>query len=216
MTRSRLAWIIPLTILLAVACWFLASEINFPSVQAWLIGLPPLVFFLLLVLLPLTGFPVTLLYVAVGLRFGFEAGLALTGFSILLNLLATDWLAAGFLRPHLRRWSESRGRHLPEVPAGEHFSIALLTALLPGPHAVKNYLALLSGLQLRPFLLVAVPIYTVRASSGILFGGAAAHVTTARVAFLAAYWLLVAVVCGVVLRRLQRRLRSVPAELTAV
>ena len=98
-----------------------------------------------------------------------------------------------------------------EIPAGESVSVSLLTVLLPGPHALKNYLAFLGGVRLKPFLLIGVPIYTVRASSGILFGGVASHVTTNGILFLAAYWTFVAVICAIVVRRLRRKLRSIEA-----
>ena len=61
-------------------------------------------FFFLLVILPLAGFPVTILYLLVGLRYDFASGLAFTALSIFCNLLVTKWITVSLMRKPLEKY----------------------------------------------------------------------------------------------------------------
>ncbi|MBC8041173.1 MAG: hypothetical protein H7Y06_11570, partial [Opitutaceae bacterium] len=68
--------------------------------------------------LPLAGFPISLVYLSLGARFGPLAGLAVVAAVTTLHLLATHWIARSFLRERLTRFIEARGHKVPQVPKG--------------------------------------------------------------------------------------------------
>src|SRR5688572_29728774 len=61
--------------------------------KEWMETMPPLPLLICFAVLPLTGFPVTLLLLAVGARFGFWPGLAATAVATVIHLLASYPLA---------------------------------------------------------------------------------------------------------------------------
>ena len=83
-----------------------------------------------LAILPLVGFPVSVLHIAAGIRFGAGWGMLIVSGSILLQLLASYAIVH-----HWRDWLEKTRwiRRLRErVPEGAHTSICVFTVLLPG------------------------------------------------------------------------------------
>src|SRR3954468_12997432 len=83
--RNILSVVVPF----AAVTLLIYSQVDLGKVQAQAARLPASVAFLALVILPLLGFPASLLHIASGIRFGAPLGLALVSLSILLQLLAS-------------------------------------------------------------------------------------------------------------------------------
>ena len=147
-------------------------------------GVNGLLFFLLLSILPIFGFPISVLQVLAGVKFGFWTGVGLTSLSMGCHLLGVYWLASSFLRRPISRLLARTRYRLPEIPEGQSRTIAFLTPFLPGSYTLKNYLMALGGISLRTMLWVCLPVYAVRASSGIFLGGATGNFTPTTVAIL--------------------------------
>jgi uncharacterized membrane protein YdjX (TVP38/TMEM64 family) len=194
---------------------FLYSQIDVGALYRWSEGLSSAWLLIVLSALPLVGFPVSILYFLVGAKLGFGFGLLLTAVSIAVNLTASHWIASRILRRPLQRLLQRSSYRLPQAPKEGHASIALLTAMLPGPYGVKNYLLALSGIPFRPYFGVCLPVYVFRASSGLLFGGLISQMSWARACLMAGYAVAIAFLCRSLLRRLRSKsggLELGPAE----
>jgi uncharacterized membrane protein YdjX (TVP38/TMEM64 family) len=144
--------------------------------------------FALLTVLPLLGFPASVLHVAAGIRFGIPLGLTLVAASILLQLLASYALVHLFHD----RFAHWLARWRARIPHGAHASICVLAVLLPGaPFAAVNYLLPLIGVPLRTYLLCCLPLHVLRATVTVSFGDQSDHLTGTRLAVLVAYGALI-------------------------
>ena len=156
--------------------------------------------FALLVVLPLVGFPVSVLHVAAGIRFGTAWGLVLVAGSIVLQLLASYALVHVW-RKKFARWLEPVRKRIPETA---HGTMCLFTMLLPGvPYFAKNYVLPLLGVPLRTYLLWCIPTHVVRSVVGVAFGDQSDHLTPTRIAVFVLYGLSVAGASWWMWRRLQ-------------
>jgi uncharacterized membrane protein YdjX (TVP38/TMEM64 family) len=185
------------------------SRIDVEAVHQQATRLNGVVAFALLLVLPLFGFPASLLHVAAGIRFGAAAGMALVSLSILLQLLASfaivrHWKA----RFERMRWIR---RIRERIPNGAHASVCVFTVLLPGvPYAAVNYALPLAGVPLGTFVLCAWPLHSLRSTVTVVFGDQSAHLTAARLAVLLAYALMIVVASWWTYRRLQSQFEGPP------
>ncbi len=164
--------------------------------------------FALLVVLPLLGFPASVLHVAAGLRFGVEEGLMLVGISIGIQLLASYFIVWRFGDRIGRRFETLRRR----IPRGAQPSVAVFAVLLPGaPFAAINYVLPLLGIRLRTYLACCWPLHTLRATVTVLLGGVIGQFTTGRLTILGGYALLLTGASAWTYRRLRRQLGDRPA-----
>ncbi|MDF3057133.1 MAG: associated Golgi protein [Rariglobus sp.] len=121
--------------------------------------------------LPLVGFPISMVYLVIGARFGPVPGLCVVAGITALHLLGTHWVARSFLRKPLQRFVERHQHHVPEVPPGENAAIALMVMLAPAiPYFVRNYVLALSGISLRIYFGIALPIHLLRSYVALFLG----------------------------------------------
>lgn len=209
---SELPWgrIASGVIILAAIGGLIYSQIDVHELHRQAARLPAAVAFACLAVLPLVGFPASLLHVAAGIRFGAALGLALVSLSICLQLLASFaivhvWRA----RFERARWVERVRRRIPK---GAHASICVFTVLLPGaPYAAINYVLPLVGVPLRTFLLCCLPLHTLRSTVTVVFGDQSDELTPARLAALGAYALTILGTSWWMYRRLRRQFENQPA-----
>jgi uncharacterized membrane protein YdjX (TVP38/TMEM64 family) len=165
--------------------------------------------FALLVILPLFGFPASLLHIAAGIRFGAVLGLALVSLSILLQLLATF----GVVRLWHKKFEQARWlkKIRDRIPEGAHASVCIFTVLLPGvPYAAVNCVLPLVGVPLRTFILCAWPLHTLRSTITVVLGDQSDHLTAARLAVLTVYALAIFGASWWTYRRLQSQFGGPP------
>jgi uncharacterized membrane protein YdjX (TVP38/TMEM64 family) len=153
-------------------------------------------------LLPLSGFPVTLILLAVGARFGFGVGLAITAGAIVVHLSISYPLAERLRRPVtalLRR----AGWTLPKLDHQTAWPFSLWLSLAPGlSYALKNYTSPLAGVPFRTYFFTYFPVHLCTSVIGLLLGGA-----TTRFSWPLAFGVLAyAVGMGILSRRLASRL----------
>lgn len=194
--------------LIGVGLFFLYREVDLPALQArameWNAGLV----FALLALLPLVGFPVNVLHVTAGLRFGFALGMTLVALSILFQLVASYAIV------HV--WHDTFARHLAgvrkRIPRAAHSTVCLFTLLLPGvPYFIQNYTLVLIGVPFRIYLSRCLPLHILRAVLTVGLGQQAGRFTRGGLAALAGYWVLVLCASWWTYRRLRRQLADQPA-----
>ncbi len=178
------------------------SRVDLEAVHERAASFNPFLAFALLAVLPLIGFPASLLHIAAGIRFGAPLGLTLVSLSILFQLL----VSYGVVRFWKDRFSRARWvkKVRDRIPEGAHASVCVFTVLLPGaPYAVINYVLPLVGVPLRTFILCAWPLHTLRSTVTVVFGDQSDHLTATRLAVLICYALLILGASWWTYRRLQ-------------
>jgi uncharacterized membrane protein YdjX (TVP38/TMEM64 family) len=210
---SRIPWrTIVIAVVVCVAAALLSRKIDVAAVHEYAARLNAGVAFLLLTILPLAGFPVTPLHVAVGIRFGVKLGLLLVAASVLLQLLASYALVHLFRDKFARRLKPVRKR----IPQTAHSSMCLFTMLLPGvPYFAKNYVLPLLGVPFRTYLLICLPIHVARSGVAIIFGDESDDLTPARIAGLAVYYSITLLVSWWMFRRLRSQIGHGKTRATA-
>lgn len=122
--------------------------------------------------LPLIGFPVSILFILLGLRFGFWWGAAISLVATYLQHLAAYHLCQGKLGDKLRSLVLRNGRELPDIKGGNAAWLTALFAALHGPpYTLKLYLLALAR---PPFLIFCFVGGTVYWLFGLVPIGAAA------------------------------------------
>ena len=199
--------LVAFVLVLGLGAAFLYREIDTAPLQDYAARLPAWAAVSLLLVLPLIGFPASVLHVAAGVRFGAALGLALVSLSILVQLVVSFCL--------VRRWRErfERARWLARlrqrIPQGAHASVSVFTVLLPGaPYSAINYVLPLLGVPLRTFILCAWPLHTLRSTVTVVFGDQLDRLSATRLAVLLAYALTIAAASWWTYRRLKSQFEN--------
>ncbi len=188
--------------------WWLRDHVDVHTVHEQAQRLNAGVGTALLFVLPLLGFPASLLHVAVGMRFGVGLGLLLVGLSIGFQIAVSYAVVMRWRRPFERRFGSLRRR----IPSGAHRSIAILAVLMPGaPYAGINYALPLAGVPLRTLLLYCWPLHLLRSTITVAFGDQSDQLTPARLAGFAGYAVVLIAGSWMVYRRLRHQLGDPPA-----
>ncbi|EIQ01494.1 hypothetical protein OpiT1DRAFT_00065 [Opitutaceae bacterium TAV1] len=157
---------------------------------------------LVLTLLPMIGFPVSVLHVAAGVRFGIGPGMLAVAATTLLHHFfgwALVNLAPGTFEKRLESWRQ-------RFPKGTHVPMILFCCLMPGiPYSVQLYLLPLIGVPLRLLLTLSTALHTLRAVVSVTGGDFSNDLTPGKIAALACYYVVLFTVCGVCLRTLRAR-----------
>lgn len=184
--------------------WF--TDLSWSDVHATLQRLPAWLAIALMAVLPLTGFSVAVVYVVAGARFGPWLGGAVVAGITVVHLLGSYWIARGVLRGPLERFLARRRHRLPRVTSQAHASVAAMAALMPGlPYFVRNYLLPLSGIPLRTYFWICLPIYVGRSYVTLFLGDLSGDLSVQRVLILGAVLAAKLALCALILARLRRR-----------
>lgn len=150
-------------VLLAAAAWFLhahRSELTRESVMAHGMALPASGFIVAFLILPLLGFPVSILLVLAGIRFGLGGGMALAAGGMLFHHFAAFRLAHGVFRQRVSERLRRAGYSIPAIQAGHRVWFTALFAAIHGPpYAAKLYLLALTDIPFRIYLWAGAPVY---------------------------------------------------------
>ncbi len=164
--------------------------------------------FVVMTVLPMVGFPVSVLHVAAGVRFGTGLGLVLTTTSILIQLLASYALVKA-APSYFERWMEPWRKRLPKAA---HTPLTQFTMLLPGaPYFAQNYVLPLVGVPLGTYLLWSFPLHVLRSIVGVIFGHESADLTPMKLVGFGIYSVAIGLTCAWSFRRLQRQMKDLPA-----
>ncbi len=160
----------------------------------------PLLFILLMAVLPICGVPISLFLVLVGMRFGIATGIALSAVTMLFHLSATYYLVHSFLRLWITGLLQRFSIPVPELQIMSNKRSAVVFMLVPGlPYVVKNNLLALTGLPLVPYLLIGWLSQFLTAISFVIFGGAVIEMNYSILALA-----LVLILAGFLLQRFIR------------
>ncbi len=197
----------------AVGGVFAFTEFNLTTLRETLErsigGLNPILLIALMATLPVAGFSVGILYLVVGAKVGPVVGGAIVAATTAIHLLATHWISRSFLREPLVRLLSRRKHRLPEIPPGENAAISVMAALVPGvPYFARNYLLALSGVPLRIYFWICLPIYVARSYITIFLGDLTGDPSRRTLLVLAIVYAVKLAVCGYLISRLRRRYKE--------
>lgn len=161
---------------IAAVLWSYRDRFDREAVVAFAEKLPPSVLVSAFALLPIAGFPITPLLVAVGLRFGFPGGMAVATGGIFFHHLVAFRLTHGLFRDRLRSRLERAGYGIPPIdPAHRLWFTALFAAVHGPPYSAKLYLLALTDIPFRIYLWIGAPIYAVFCVIPVGAGSAVGH-----------------------------------------
>lgn len=172
--KTKLRWVFTggaLLLAAAALAFFLLRDFDWQRITDVIDRMHPAAVLPFMAILPIFGFPIMFVYLFAGARFGpWVGGLVVAGVTA-VHLLASYFIARGFLRGPVQRFIERRHHHLPQVPPDEGPAVALVAALVPGlPYFVRNYALALAGVRLRVYFWVCLPVYVARSYVSILLG----------------------------------------------
>lgn len=185
------------------------GRIDLPALHDWAARLNGVAVFVAITILPLVGFPVSVLHVVAGVRFGTGLGLVVTTTSILLQLLASYALVK--VAPEFfSRLVEPLRKRLPEAA---HTPLTQFTLLLPGaPYFAQNYVLPLVGVPFGIYLGWSFPLHAMRSIVAVVFGHESDNLSPAKIAWFGVYSLMIGVMCAWSFRRLRRQMIVPPPE----
>jgi uncharacterized membrane protein YdjX (TVP38/TMEM64 family) len=149
--------------LLVAATWFAYAhrgELTREAIMAHGKALPAGGFIAAFLVLPLLGFPVSILLVLAGIRFGLGGGMAMAAGGMLFHHFAAFRLAHGAFRQRVSDRLQRSGYSIPAIKA-EHrvWFTALFAAIHGPPYAAKLYLLALTDIPFRIYLWAGAPVY---------------------------------------------------------
>lgn len=203
--RSKRLWLIVVAVIAGLV--LINHAVDLESIRTKATAMNGPLAFVCLTFLPLVGFPVSVLHVVAGVRFGIPLGLTLVWTSIFFQLLTSYGLVHWRRRFFARRFKSVRDK----IPKGAHVPVTVFTMLIPGaPFFAQNYTLPLIGVPLRIYLGICLPMHAARSSIAVILGGQSHQLTPGRVLLILAY-------CGAILgaswwalRRLQTTLGDQP------
>jgi uncharacterized membrane protein YdjX (TVP38/TMEM64 family) len=205
--NKRAIWSIVAVVALgaaAIGLILLYTDLSWANVTDWIARLNPVAVVPLMALLPIAGFPIAIVYLVAGARFGPVGGGIVVAFATVVHLLGTYLIARSFLRAPLQRFIERRHLHFPSIPEDEQPAICLIAALVPGlPYVLRNYLLALAGVRFRYYFWVCLPIYVARSYVTILLGNMSNDPSGRKLVILVIVDVLKVAICALVIWRLR-------------
>jgi uncharacterized membrane protein YdjX (TVP38/TMEM64 family) len=205
---SRPVLITAAVVIVALLLW-LRGGVKLQSLHAWAESMNGVAVFLALTVLPLVGFPVSVLHAVAGARFGMGLGMALVGVSIALQLIASYAIVRAAPEFFAKRFDWLRQK----LPPTTHRTLTLFTMVLPGaPYFAQNYVLAVVGVPFPTYFLYGFLIHFARSLIGVVFGEWSGDMTPTRIAIFVVYGVCVTLVCGLAFRRLRDQLRNPPPK----
>lgn len=199
-------WALFAIVLAAAIAAISSAGFDWAALQDRIAGLNAALVLVLMALLPVGGFSVGIIYLVAGAKFGpLWGGVAVAG-TTAIHLLLTHWISRSFLREPLLRFLARREHRLPVIPPGENIAISVMAALVPGvPYFARNYLLALSGVPLRTYFWICLPIYVARSYVTIFLGDLSGDPNRRDFIILVAVYAVKLGICAYLIARLRRR-----------
>ena len=163
--RKHRGKLVSAAILLALAVWFAwehRADLSRENLVARGQELHPAWFIVAFFILPVFGFPISILLLLAGVRFGLYGGMLLAAGGTIFHHFAAYRLTHGWFRDRVRQRLERAGRKIPPIKKEHQVLLTAIFAAVHGPpYAPKLYLLALTDIPFRIYLGVGAPIYIV-------------------------------------------------------
>jgi uncharacterized membrane protein YdjX (TVP38/TMEM64 family) len=162
-------------VILFAAVYF--TELNVEDIKGWgqfwideIQTWPPILFFLMVALLPLIGCPISPLFIMAGIRFGVVWAIPFSLSALAVNLVLSHWISTKILHSFIQRIANRWNYELPKVSHKNAAKWVFLVRLSGAPLAVQNYLLGLSYVPFWPYLWVSLAVQAPIVIGVIIFG----------------------------------------------
>lgn len=123
-------------------------------------ALPAAGFIAAVLILPLIGFPVGILLLLAGIRFGFVGGMVVAAVGVIFHNLVAYRISHGWLRERVKARFERAGYAIPDMKAQHRLWLTLLfTAVRGPPYVSKLYLLALTDIPARIYFGVGAAVH---------------------------------------------------------
>lgn len=160
--KHKWQWIIALLVIAAGTWLALANResLNREAIMEYGEALPAVWLVVAFAVLPMLGFPVSILLVLLGVRFGLGHGMAVCAAGIAFHHLAAFFSVHGALRQRIRGKIRTWGHQVPEIGARNPAWFTFWFAAIHGPpYTLKIYLLALTDIPFRIYFWVGAPVY---------------------------------------------------------
>lgn len=136
------------------------------EIQTW----PAILFFLMVAILPLVGFPITPLFIIAGVRFGVAWAIPFSLTALAANLTLAHWISTRLLHSFIQKIASKWDYDIPKVGQDNAKKWTLVIRLCGAPLAVQNYILGLSHVPFWPYLWVSLAAQAPVVIGIIVFG----------------------------------------------
>ena len=177
---QRRWWTITVSALVVIGIsWLIHAHLDDLSREAIMRhgrDLPPAGFVAAFLILPLLGFPISILLVLAGLRFGLGVGMVLVSGGMIFHHFAAYHLAHGGFREWVIQRLKRAGYTIPTIKSKHRIWFTAVFAAIHGPpYVVKLYLLALTNIPFRIYCSVGAPVYIIFGLIPVSAGSAIVH-----------------------------------------
>lgn len=207
--KTGLWWkLASLTILLVVAggiYWNYRDILTRETITEFGKGIPVGWFLLAFLVLPLVGFPMSLLLLVAGVRFGFGGGMLVAGVGILIHHWIAYRIANGWMREKISKVLARWDYEVPEVKSSHQRWFTIGFAALHGPpYWAKIYLLAVTNIPFSTYFWFGAPVYILFCAIPVSAGNAATSASMTWVYVLAGISVATIVLVWWIRRRTER------------
>ncbi|WP_269543022.1 TVP38/TMEM64 family protein [Cerasicoccus fimbriatus] len=188
-----------------VPCFGGMAEL-FDHVFRWLESLNAIFLLPAIAILPLFAFPVSLLLVLVGYKFGPFYGLLFAMGGVAINDALSYWLARTLLRGKIVRLLEKRKLKVPVIKKENEVQWIALLRIMPGsPMIIQSYLLGLANVNFMRYMVISVPIQSIHVFLIIMFGDAVFEGEVGMIIFAVSLIVVVGIACRMIFNYYKER-----------
>lgn len=185
---------------------FARGGVSRDQLQQFVTALPTELFVPAWLILPLVGFPISILLLVSGLKLGLWLAMGVATASMGMHTVAAWHVTHSGLRTRLEQSLEETSFRLPRIPPKHQIWFTSLFVTVPGlPYAVKLYSLGLTDLPFRRYVLIVWLCHSVNSVPFIGLGAAAADINVA--------WLTIFALAALAMIWVTHRLRRMTPEL---
>ncbi len=163
-------------ILAVLMHFYLQGDLTQDNLKQFAASLPAWLFLPAYLILPLFGFPISIVLLASGMKFGTVNAIVIAVFAMGFHTFVAWHLAHGFFREPLERGLEKTRFRLPRIPQKHQVWFTSVFVTVPGlPYAVKLYSLALTDLPFTRYLWIVWLFHVLNAIPFIGLGSAAAR-----------------------------------------
>ncbi len=136
------------------------------EIQTW----PAILFFLMVAILPLFGFPVSPLFIIAGIRFGVAWAIPFSLAALASNMILAYWISTKLLHRLIQRIALRWGYTIPKVSRGNANKLIFVVRVSGAPLVMQNYILGLAFAPFWPYLLISMATQSLVVVGMIVFG----------------------------------------------
>lgn len=136
------------------------------EIRSW----PAILFFLMVAILPLFGFPVSPLFIIAGVRFGIVWAIPFSLTAMATNMVLAYWISTRLLHQLIQRIIVRWEYSIPKVSRENANKLIFVVRVSGAPLFVQNYILGLASVPFWPYLVISMATQSLIVIGVIIFG----------------------------------------------